>query len=111
LEACWRPDAQGDLERGRLTFPVLLALDASQGDAGHLRALIGNPARNSVEIRRILDATGQRERVVWSALEERDLALAALRGCPDPRGVEILQLYVDWVFRDIGDYLGSDGGR
>lgn len=80
LDGAFHPNGAGDLAAGKVTLPVLYALQADHAGRDELRQLVreGRLSLESERVRELLDGTDTREFLVWSAFEERDRAFEAL---------------------------------
>jgi geranylgeranyl diphosphate synthase type I len=108
LESIWRPEGQSDLERDRLTLPLLHGLQVTHPAREELAALVrtNQLATAAGRVTTILEAIGTREYLIWTALQQREQALAALRPCPEARGVEALTAFITSLFGDIDQFVG-----
>jgi geranylgeranyl diphosphate synthase type I len=107
FEGLWEPNGEGDLALGKITLPLLYGLETDHPRRDELRDIVrtGDLARERNGILAILDAIDTREFMVWSALQERQLALDALSVCPGEAGVAALDAYVTSLFAHIEDAL------
>lgn len=105
MEACWFPDGPSDLTQGKLTYPIYMGLEQPGDLAVELARLVhaADAPYHEPRILEILDELDVRDRLIWAAIRERDTALAALRRCPDPAGLAICQMFVDWTMRDVDE--------
>jgi len=111
LESIWQPDGASDLEQGKVSLPLLYALQVEHPQQEELRNLVeaGDIGVQSERVVEILEAAGAREYVVWAALEEREKGLNALRVCPEPAGGEALAAYMSGIFGDIELFVPGAG--
>lgn len=88
LDGAFHPNGIGDLASGKVTLPVLYALQAEHAGREELREIVrrGQLAAHAGRVRALLDGTDTREFLVWSAFEERDRAFAALAELGPPGG-------------------------
>jgi geranylgeranyl diphosphate synthase type I len=108
LDGAFRPYGRGDLTTGRVTMAVLFGLTANHPARAELWAIVdgGRLAARADRVRAILEAIGTREFLLWSALQERQLALAALAELHDLRGEtaaagrDALLAFADGLFAD-----------
>jgi geranylgeranyl pyrophosphate synthase len=108
LEACWFPVGLSDLGQGKRTLPLFFGLArVDHPDRAELARILGSsvPWAEERRVLEILDAMDIRRRLVWAALQERDLARAAAAELPRAEGAAILQTYLDWTFRDVAQML------
>jgi len=107
FEGIWESKDLGDLELGKITLPLIYGLSIDHKDRDELYKLISdsNRIQSAERIRTILDGIHARDFVIWSALQERDLAIAALKDCPGKLGVEALTAYVTMLFAHIESIL------
>ncbi|MDX1997431.1 MAG: polyprenyl synthetase family protein [Thermoanaerobaculia bacterium] len=80
LDGAFHPNGIGDLASGKVTLPVLYALQAEHAGSEELGEIVrrGQLAAQAGRVRELLDGTDTREFLVWSAFEERDRAFAEL---------------------------------
>ena len=105
LESIWRPDGQTDLERSRVTLPLLYALRLDHPASAELRAFVSgdHPGPRTDRIRELLDELDTRKFLVWAALKERERALSALSPCPDSAGQDALTSMITGLFGDVDE--------
>lgn len=86
LDGAFHPLGKGDLASGKVTLPLLYALQVEHAGRDELRRIVreGRLASAAERARELLDATDTREFLVWSAFEERDRAFAALAALGPP---------------------------
>jgi hypothetical protein len=65
----------------------------------------GIPWAEEHRVLEILDDMDVRRRLVWAALQERDLARAAVAELPCRDGAALLDIFFDWTFRDVARML------
>jgi geranylgeranyl pyrophosphate synthase len=107
IEALWFPDMPGELHHERQTFPVLVGLSLDHHPAAlRLRQLYSADHFDAEQIRAVLDDMGVRRHLMSHALDHRDRALAALGPPCQPEGRALLQLWLDWLYRDGQRLLG-----
>jgi geranylgeranyl diphosphate synthase type I len=84
LDGAFHPYGLGDLATGKVTMAVLYGLTADHSARAELRAIVdgGRLAAEAGRVRAILEVIDTREFLLWSALEERRRALAALAELP-----------------------------
>jgi geranylgeranyl diphosphate synthase, type I len=109
FEGLWEPSGRGDLEMGKITLPVLYGLGVEHDRRDELRRLVydGDTAAHADRVRAILDGIHAREFVIWTALQEREQAIAALAPCPGKVGISALKAYVTAIFARIENVLGG----
>jgi geranylgeranyl pyrophosphate synthase len=108
LEACWFPLGGSDLAMGKRTLPLFFGLaQADHPDRPELARLLASavPWAEERRVLEILDAMEIRRRLVWAALEERDRARAAIAALPHGDGAALLDVFLDWSFRDAEQML------
>jgi geranylgeranyl pyrophosphate synthase len=108
FEACWFPIGLSDIGQGKRTLPVFFGLAQIDHPAQPELARILASSVPWAEERRvieILDDMDIRRRVVRAAVKERDLARAAAAELPVADGAAILDVYLDWTFRDVAQML------
>lgn len=98
IEAMWFPDGPSDLACGRLTFPLLYGLSLERPQVQELKRLCAEPDLHHGQILALLDEMQVRVRLVEMALDYRDQALNTL--ATQPRGYQILETWLDWLWRD-----------
>jgi geranylgeranyl diphosphate synthase type I len=108
LESIWRPDGRTDLELARVTLPLLHGLQVDHAAREELASLVTRErlATAAGRITAILDGIGTREFLIWTALREREQAIAALSACPNPAGTEALTAFITSLFGDIDQFVG-----
>jgi geranylgeranyl diphosphate synthase, type I len=111
FEGLWEPPGRSDLEMGKTTLPVLYGLSVEHDRRDELRRLVyeGEAAAHADRVRAILEGIHAREFMIWTALMEREQAIAALAPCPGKVGVSALVAYVTAIFAHVEDIL-DDGG-
>lgn len=107
FEGMWEPDGLSDLEQGKVTLPLLYALSVDHDRRSELAGLVAanDGTAGAGEIRAILDGLPTREFVLWAALQERDLAVAALGDLPPGPGVAALTDYSAMLFCNLDQLL------
>lgn len=107
FEGLWGTEEAGDLGLGKTTLPVVYGLTVEHPGRAELELLAqeGRLAERVELVRALLDAAGAREFVIWTALNERNLAAEAIAGCPGAAGVLVLTGYVDAPFANVADLL------
>lgn len=107
FEGLWAPSGAGDLAMGKVTLPVLYGLETAHPRRDELQQIVngGALAQCAGRIREILDEIHARDFVVWTALQERDRAVAALANCLDRKEMTPLVVYVTSLFAHIEDIL------
>ncbi|MBV9990036.1 MAG: polyprenyl synthetase family protein [Alphaproteobacteria bacterium] len=109
LEGCFRPTGTSDIEQGKVTLPVVYALNLEHERQSELAALVEDGAlpRHAARVVDILEAAGAREYCVWAAIEERKRALAVLRNLPRldgenaSAGRDALASFLELPFEDL----------
>jgi geranylgeranyl pyrophosphate synthase len=88
LDGAFHPDGIGDLQAGKITLPVLYGLAIDHPARNELAGIVygGQLAQFGKRVLAILESIDTREFLVWSAFEERRLALACLRDIPEGSG-------------------------
>lgn len=107
IEAIWFPDGPSDLSKNRLTFPVLYGLNMNHPATARLQRLCAAEVYDTTAICAVLDQMNVRRLLMSHALDHRDAALAKLDPPLLPEGRAILQLWLDWLFRDAGRLMGN----
>lgn len=114
LRGIWAPGGGiSDLERGKVTLPVVYALSCEHDDRDLLRSIVkeGEMPRHQHTIREMLDRIDTRAFLLWAALQHRDKALAALDSIAANAGTQFLQDFITGSFGNIDELLqGSDVG-
>lgn len=107
FEGIWGQSGRGDLVMGKITLPVIYGLNVVHNRRDELQKLIDDAslATESERIREILDQINTRDFMIWTALQERKKAVAALESCPGQQGVTALTAYVTTIFAHIEDVL------
>ena len=110
LQGIWEPEGAGDLALGKVTLPLLYALQHAEDEPR--RELEGYVARGALaehaeRVREILDAARARPFLVWTAVKERDLALEALERCPGAVGTAALRHFAALFFTDLDGLAGA----
>jgi len=110
MESIWCTDGKTDLAQGKITLALLYGLTTNHPHQEELKFLVtsGNFANHESQIKQILDEIGTQEFLIWAALKERELALAALTGFPNHEGVETLNDYMTGLFGDIDVLLSRE---
>ncbi len=108
IEALWFPDSLSTLRDDRRTYPVLYGLTLDHPQAEELRDLCSDETGDRQSICTLLDTMQVRQHLIALALNHRDQAIAALESPLNPDGVTILQLWMDWLFRDARRLLGLE---
>ena len=103
FEGIWASKDTGDLEQYKFTLPLIYGLNISHKYNNELKILTNNLAGNAGRIRAILDEIHARDFMIWTALKERDYAIAALAECPGQDGVTALNTYITVIFTQIED--------
>jgi geranylgeranyl diphosphate synthase type I len=107
LEGIW----EGlDLERGKVTLPVLFAASIEHSGRTRLKAILaaGELGERADVVRELLDTAGIRTAIVCAALEERESALAALAPCRAHGNIALLAAYVTAIFADAAEIAGVE---
>lgn len=89
----WHGPGAGDLERGRVSLPVLYALHTSKPGASEMRGLWSTRAGTGdvQPIRESLDSSGAREFCQFAVREEVTAALSSLATLRDGEGTTVLR--------------------
>ncbi len=103
FEGFWEPDNGDDLLAGKITLPLLYGCSVDHPERAELQHLVATRqiAQHATRIRSIIARLPAREFVVWTALQERALAVKALESCPSQIGVAALRAYADIIFADL----------
>lgn len=103
MDSIWRPNGLTDVERGKVTLPILYALSYEHPAQAELRAYVREKqiAANAARIKALLDGTDVKNFLLWAALQEREHAIVALDCCSDNEGKEALTAYITGMFGDI----------
>ncbi|WP_204102736.1 MULTISPECIES: polyprenyl synthetase family protein [Spirulina sp. CCY15215] len=104
IESLWFPVVENIREVEKKTFPVLLGLTLEHPNAKILAEMFQQKEYNRIKICNLLDEMDVRTRLMNLALDRRDAAIQALADLPDPEGLNILQIWLDWYLRD-GQHL------
>jgi geranylgeranyl diphosphate synthase type I len=109
FEGLWEPSGMGDLEMGKITLPLVYGMSVAHERRDDLRRLVqnGQLAAQADRIHTILDDIHTREFMIWTALQEREQALAAIALCPGESGVTTLTAYITVIFANIEEILLS----
>lgn len=107
MKSIWYADGITDLQKGKITLPVLYGLQSDHPQREQLLSLV--KTREIViyaeEIKAILDKIDTKSFLIWAALKEREQALEAIKICPNSEGREILESYLNGMFGDIDELL------
>jgi geranylgeranyl pyrophosphate synthase len=103
LESIWLPEGQTDLQQGKVTLPLVYALQRDHPDRDELVYLVENNllSDQAERVREIFDLVDARSFMLWAALKEREQALAALEPCPDDHGRAALSAIITGMFGDL----------
>jgi geranylgeranyl diphosphate synthase type I len=109
MESIWQPEGKTDLQQGKVTLPVIYALETNHPAREELAALVNASqlATCADRVKQILDDVDTRSFLVWAALKERDQALDALAALPKTRARDGLSAYLTGMFGDIDSLLVS----
>ena len=93
-------------------MPVLYGLEQDHPGRDRLRAIVteGRLAAESSWVRSTLDDIGTRRFLLWSALQQRDRAFAALSALPASGGKTALMAYAAMFFAPVSALLGPPPG-
>jgi len=94
-----------ELARGRRLLPIWVALESD--DDGEIAGLLAEGAE--AELRRRLVERDVPAALMRRALDARDEARAALGAPLAPEGVALLDVWLDWTFRDAERLLAAGG--
>ncbi len=100
IEAMWFPDGPSDLLCGRLTFPVFYGFSLEVPQSQDLKRLCLDPRLNHTEILALLDEMQVRASLIQLALDYRDQALDSLGSPMHPIGQQMLETWLNWLWRD-----------
>lgn len=103
IESIWHPDGVTDLKQGKVTLPLVYGMSRDHPCRDELISLVnsGKVASNTGRIKEILNDIDTKNFMLWAALKEREQAIGALEGCPNPEGKEALVSYITGMFGDI----------
>ncbi|MGB7519118.1 MAG: polyprenyl synthetase family protein, partial [Spirulinaceae cyanobacterium] len=106
-KSIWHPNGITDLQRGKITLPLLYGLQSDHSQREQLLSLVTTKeiATHAEEIKAILDKIDTKGFLVWAALKEREQALEAIKICPNSEGREILESYLNGMFGNIDELL------
>jgi geranylgeranyl pyrophosphate synthase len=108
IEGLWFSIDPSDLSFRPFTFPLLYGLSMENSHTAELHQLCSVDKYDIDRIRILLDKMNVRRELITLALDHRDHALESLGPPLHPDGLAIVQIWLDWLFRD-GDYfLGKD---
>lgn len=107
LDGIWNTEGITDLEQGKVTLPIIYALNCDHPHRKELYHLVANQAikANKERILEILNIVDAKSFLIWAALKEREKAIDALSTCNDQEGVQILDSYITGMFGDIQELL------
>lgn len=102
-ESIWQPDGLSDIALGKVTLPIIYALQSDHPKRDALSAWIqtGKMGANAKQIIQMLDDLDTKAFMVWAAIKEREQALAAITQCSDNVGRAALIGFVTGMFGDI----------
>jgi geranylgeranyl pyrophosphate synthase len=111
LRGIWAPNGLSDLERGKVTLPVVYALGCEHEGRDLLRAIVkeGELPRYQHTVREMLDRIDVRAFLLWAALQHREKALAALGSIPANAGTGFLEDFITGSFGNIDELLQGSG--
>lgn len=109
LEGVWFPDGKSDLDRGKITLPLLYGLTCEHSQQEELLIIVKDAriAFKAEKIRTILDQIDTRNYLVWMAMKHRELALEAIENCPNQEGKEALEARFTAMFSNVEDLTES----
>jgi geranylgeranyl diphosphate synthase, type I len=107
LEGVWETDNMQDIAQGKITLPLLYALNCEHPWKEELTQLIAhqNNLSTTQRIKEILDAIDAKQYLVWAALQERTKALEALSPLESNEGKTALEAHFTGMFGDINELL------
>ena len=100
LEGIWFPEGKSDLERGKVTFPLVHGLLGNHAGKGELQEIVasGQLAAKAARAKELLDAAGTRDFLLWTAQQERTRAISFLDQLPPTSGTQVLRAYLESIF-------------
>jgi geranylgeranyl diphosphate synthase type I len=110
MEGIWQTDGESDLEKGKVSLPVLYGLHCDHEEKEELQNIVwqNKIAEHSRRVKEILDHVDARSYLIWAALEERKKAIEAIQVCPDEEGKNALTYFINGVFGDIDEILSIE---
>lgn len=104
MEGIWSDKALSDLDRGKVTLPLLYALYCEHEHKERVQQIVqeGTVSAHAGYLRAILEQLETRQYLVWAAWQHRKEALAALqRGGGKAEGAQLLEAYINGIFGDL----------
>ena len=104
MDGIWSPEGgMSDLQQGKITLPVLYALQCEHEDREELTQILyaNQVSQNVNRIKEILEKVEAKEYLIWSALKQRESGLEAIRILPESDGRDILEAHFTGMFGDI----------
>ena len=103
MDSIWHPSGITDTQQGKVTLPLLYAMSFDHPRRDELVAYVqkNEVAAHAEQVKEILIETNTKDFMLWAAIQERELALEALKPCPQNEGTEALQAYITGMFGDI----------
>jgi geranylgeranyl pyrophosphate synthase len=110
MEGIWEPDGETDLQKGKVTLPVLYGINCQHPERRELETIVwqNKIAENAERVKEILDHIDTKSYLIWAALEQRKNALDAIQVCPDDEGKNALTCFLNGVFGDIDELLNRN---
>lgn len=102
IEDIWRPTGLSDLQRGKISFPVVHALETAHARQKELKSIVeaGKLAESAELVMEILRTAESKEFVLYAALQERQRALDFLGYLPVSGARATLEMYLETVFSE-----------
>ncbi|WP_298740403.1 polyprenyl synthetase family protein [uncultured Chitinophaga sp.] len=103
-EGIWSGKSVSDLDRGKVTLPLLYALYCEHTHKERVQAIVneGTVSTHASWLRGVLEEIEAPQYLVWAAWQHRSEALAAIQnGGGKAAGARILEAYVNGIFGDL----------
>ena len=103
LELIWMATGATDLQMGKVTLPLIYALQQNHPYHDELAYIVEQNlvSAEAERVREIFDHVDAKSFMLWAAIKEREQALEALTPCPDDEGKAALTAFVTSIFGDI----------
>ena len=109
MDGIWSPEGIPDLEQGKITLPLLYALQCEHKAKQELYEIVqqNKIADYSKRIKEILDDVDAKTYLIWEALKQRESGLEAISILPDNEGRQILEAHFTGMFGDIDELIAQ----
>ena len=110
MDGIWSPEGISDLEQGKITLPLLYALQCEHKAKDELMNIIqqNNIAHQAKRIKEILVDVDAKSYLLWAALKQRIAGLEAISILPDNEGRQILEAHFTGMFGDIDELVATN---